>query len=525
MRKLFCTLSSLSKNKSSTMINPLKTHRSPLKVTTQLNDINKTNEIETLTTVSSTHSKVNQSSYYFKKEVCRKSSAFQTHYNNSPRTSSQSSIREVSISLTGMDNGESKNRNECPINVYEIITLDNIISNIISNITNGFDIKELCIDYWNNFFKGTFSLHFDSLFSKGDYVREYNKCQHIELLSIILSINISMNKDIMLQVSIILSSIFHLIQTNIVLISKLIIMKYSIDDNMMYTIANRDIDMDIYKEDDIFSIIKDNSKRISTYIQTILESFYSIEKNEDESNTKYIKTFFIDAFISPLNYTYMDIDSFLHKYLIDKSSLQNITSKLEKTEDNDYVILYSSLPQYYLPPKDEKYKYTLVLDLDETLVHVKMFPDGKAKLSYRPGLFKFLSKMKKMYELVLFTGSLPEYCNKIMSCMERNEKFFEHKLYRQHCTKVNEDYVKDLSKLGRDLKSIIIVDNLSSSFISQKENGILIKDFNGNIQSDDNILRDLGNILEKIRYEETSDIRLSLKKYKEYIRRHITNGV
>ena len=300
-------------------------------------------------------------------------------------------------------------------------------------------------------------------------------------------------------------------------------MKYSTDNDMIFAVANKDIDMDVYKEDDIFSIFRENNKRISTYIQTILDNFYL--HNTNESKQQYITTFFVDAFHSPLNYTYMDIDSFLHSYIIDnKDSFVNVESTLAKTEENDYVVLYSSAPQYYLPPKKEKYKYTLVLDLDETLVHVKMFPDGKAKLTYRPGLFKFLSKMKKLYELVLFTGSLPEYCNKIMTCMERNEKYFEYKLYRQHCTKINEHYVKDLSKLGRELNSVIIVDNLSSSFISQPERGILIKDFHDGM-SDGNILRDLGNILEKICIEETSDIRYSLRKYKEYIRRHITNGM
>ena len=522
MRKLFCTLSSLSKSKSINTFNPLKTHCSPLKVTTQFNDIYKTNETDTPTSVSSTNSKANQSSTYYKKEVNKHPTAFQTHCNASQCILSQSSC-SISISLNGFDNGEYKNSNDCPFDVNEIITLDTILSSIISNVTNGVDIKELCISYWNTFYKGTFSIRFDSLFSKGDYVREYNKYLHIEQLCMMLSITISMNKDVMLQVSIILSSIFHLMQTNLILTSKLIIMKYSTDNDMIFAVANKDIDMDVYKEDDIFSIFRENNKRISTYIQTILDNFYL--NNTNESKQQYITTFFVDAFHSPLNYTYMDIDSFLHSYIIDnKDSFVNVESTLAKTEENDYVVLYSSAPQYYLPPKKEKYKYTLVLDLDETLVHVKMFPDGKAKLTYRPGLFKFLSKMKKLYELVLFTGSLPEYCNKIMTCMERNEKYFEYKLYRQHCTKINEHYVKDLSKLGRELNSVIIVDNLSSSFISQPENGILIKDFNDGM-SDGNILRDLGNILEKICIEETSDIRYSLRKYKEYIRRHITNGM
>ena len=261
MRKLFSTISSLSKSKSINTFNPLKTHRYPLKVTTQLNDIYKTNETDTPTSVSS---KANQSSAYYKKEVYKQPTSFQTHCNDSHCISSQSS-RSISISLQC----EYKNSNDCPFDVNEIITLDNILSIIISNVNNGVEIKELCISYWNNFYKGTFSIKFDSLFTNGDYVREYNKYLHIEQLCLMLSITISMNKEVMLQVSIILSSIFHLMQMNIALTSKLIIMNYCIDNDMIYAVANRDIDMDVYKEDDIFSIFRENNKKISTYIQTI----------------------------------------------------------------------------------------------------------------------------------------------------------------------------------------------------------------------------------------------------------------
>jgi RNA polymerase II subunit A small phosphatase-like protein len=78
----------------------------------------------------------------------------------------------------------------------------------------------------------------------------------------------------------------------------------------------------------------------------------------------------------------------------------------------------------YLPPKAKHHanKKTLVLDLDETLVHsgfkqfhrrsdmlLKIVFDNKmhdVHVLIRPGVDEFLEKMSRHYELVIFTASL-----------------------------------------------------------------------------------------------------------------------
>lgn len=56
-----------------------------------------------------------------------------------------------------------------------------------------------------------------------------------------------------------------------------------------------------------------------------------------------------------------------------------------------------------LPPDNQT--YTLVLDLDETLVHYVEVEDAGRYL-VRPGCEKFLAEVSKYYELVIFTAAL-----------------------------------------------------------------------------------------------------------------------
>ena len=79
--------------------------------------------------------------------------------------------------------------------------------------------------------------------------------------------------------------------------------------------------------------------------------------------------------------------------------------------------------------------------------------------------------------------------------------------------------VKNLELLGRDLKKIIIIDDISRYFKLQKENGINIKPFYGNENRDRNTLKILGEILKKIRSDvnESKDIRISLDKFRDQL--------
>ena len=89
---------------------------------------------------------------------------------------------------------------------------------------------------------------------------------------------------------------------------------------------------------------------------------------------------------------------------------------------------------------------------------------------------------------------------------------------------MNNIYLKDLTRLGRDLSKIIIVDHVPQNFSLQKENGILIKNYFGQDKYD-TTLNDLTPILLKIASKPNNDVREELKKYREEIFTKITTNL
>jgi len=133
-------------------------------------------------------------------------------------------------------------------------------------------------------------------------------------------------------------------------------------------------------------------------------------------------------------------------------------------------------------------KKTLVLDLDETLVHssFKLVPDAdfcvpvnfegvrhKVYVRKRPGTDLFLAKCAENYEIVLFTASLSKYADPLLDMLD-TKTVIEHRLFREDCDKYGYTYVKNLNRLGRKLEDTIIIDNSPQSYLYHPENAIPI---------------------------------------------------
>ncbi|KAE8783611.1 CTD small phosphatase-like protein 2 [Hordeum vulgare] len=133
---------------------------------------------------------------------------------------------------------------------------------------------------------------------------------------------------------------------------------------------------------------------------------------------------------------------------------------------------------------------TLVLDLDETLVHSTLEPCEDSDFTFpvrfnlrdhtiyvrcRPYLKDFLERVASMFEIIIFTASQSIYAEQLLNVLDPKRRLFRHRVYRESCVYVEGNYLKDLSVLGRDLSRVVIVDNSPQAFGFQLDNGIPIE--------------------------------------------------
>jgi Dullard-like phosphatase family protein len=269
------------------------------------------------------------------------------------------------------------------------------------------------------------------------------------------------------------------------------------DDNNINNIENKD---NIYLNQKEKSPYKNTTFTSSTSNNKIIESENNIKNKESKGEfTKKIKNNLTNPQCSEKlkegnnSSFYPILKNYLDLYF------NNFTQILEK----------NLVKPPFLPELDTKrYKYTLVLDLDETLVHY-MEEENSAYVQVRPYADYFLKELSKFFEIVLFTAAEEDYTDIVLKELNKNN-YITHILCRKYTELNNGSYLKDLSKLGRDLSKVVIVDNNKDNFRLQPENGLFISSYFG--EQNDNELYLLCGDLMKIIEIQPEDIRPVIKE-------------
>lgn len=153
--------------------------------------------------------------------------------------------------------------------------------------------------------------------------------------------------------------------------------------------------------------------------------------------------------------------------------------------------------------------YTLVLGLEDVLVHSEWSREHGWRIAKRPGLDYFIRYLSPYYELVIFSNQPQFTADQVHRKIDPFQMAFP--LNRDATRYEDGGYVKDLSYLNRDLKKVIMVDADAHHAKAQPENAIVLPKWTGDPK--DTTLIDLIPFLEYTASVQSPDFREVLRSY------------
>ena len=417
---------------------------------------------------------------------------------------------------------EPKTTKNTSINIEDLLVLQEKMEEIITALNKNGYIHYECFEFWNYYYNCSLFGKLEQLFkTKNDKKNVQIGIYHI-LISIMICYDYSYEINILKGDYSILEEILKLSNKILMIIYEHILSKISSESKSniwVFKLRNLLNNFNKSNNNDYFKISTQMSpvEKIIYYTSAIVQNIRVLLNYHKTKNFSYLTNIYKKI----SEQTYEEINSYFRDYIlrVDNYNGSVLASVFLKENQN-----FKTEPAPYIHTKNRK-RYSLILDLDETLVHFKISSeiDNEGVLKIRPGVVPFLEKVGKFYELIIFTAATQEYGDLLIDAIEENNVYFEHRFYRQHTVIIENDFVKDLNRIGRPLDKIIIVDNMPQNFRLQKENGINIKAFWGE-DIDDNALEELGIILINIAMDG-GDVRRGIEKYKDDIIRKVTSNI
>jgi len=412
------------------------------------------------------------------------------------------------------------NNNEFDIvlNIEDLIMIEDKFSKLIKNVNekNFQVVNKSCYEWWNYYFNCSLKGNCDYLFGEPKYKNIITYNNTLLLISIMLVYDISFKSNFFIKLYDIIKQILYINHQNFLTICQFLISKIKQEylNSKWVEQLKEIISSHIEKKEFYFYDIEDNIQSLNQYLSMII---LKLNTSNNIINPK----------IQIIYKKYNEYDS---------DSINKIfMSSILQIDNQGGSLLFSSkkfnnpkISEYFLKNKSQN-PLTLVLDLDETLMSFVYINNEKKEgiLRLRPFLYNFLNLVKEYYEIIIFTAATQTYADPILDVIEVIKgKYFNYRLYREHCSIVNNVIVKDISLIGRNINHIIIVDNMQQNFKLQKKNGILISSFWGD-NTNDKALLHLGKILvniatNMIEFNYNYDVRDEIKKYKDDILKNVS---
>ena len=473
-------------------------------------------------------SNVNKNNPYDYFENNRISNASLTGMNSMTNIHNYTNMANMNNSLTYNKNyynyHNPQSINNLSINLEDLMILEEKLSEIIKSLNRNKIIYNECFEWWNYYYNCSLYGTIEKVF-KGEDSGIVQSSINYELLTIMICYDISYDQNNLSEVLIMVNAVLNLNHKNLLIICEYILSKISNDSlgntwvyklkNIVSTSKNNSEDNDYISYNgrslSLIEKIKYNTSCISNDLRIILKNYTKSKQLEN----------LVSLYKTINDKSYEEINKFFRENImrVENPNASVLASVVLRENSNFYPV-----EPPYLKTKNLK-NYTLVLDLDETIIHFKVNPnnDSEGVLRVRPGIFEFLETLGKYYEIIVFTAATQDYADLLIDAIEENKIYFDYRLYRQHAVIIDNDFVKDLNRLGRALDKIIIVDNMPQNFRLQKENGINIRAFWGE-DPYDTALIELTSILVNIA-KEGGDVRKSLAKYKDDIVKKVTTNI
>lgn len=200
------------------------------------------------------------------------------------------------------------------------------------------------------------------------------------------------------------------------------------------------------------------------------------------------------------------------------------------------ILDYYNEPSFtrLLPDPDPAWArpYTLVLSLEDLLVHSEWTRENGWRTAKRPGVDYFLRYLNQYYELVIFT-SVPSMIGEPIIRRLDPFRVVMWPLFREATRFKQGQYIKvspahrrferetyhghqDLSFLNRDLSKVIMIDTVAAHAKMQPENAIILPKWKGDLQD-----KELVSLIPFLEYAATMDFDDTRKVLKSFEGKHI----